>query len=87
MAKSRHGSVKGLGSRYGRRIRHKLAEIQASQRARKKCPYCSKTAVKRVAVGIWCCRSCLVKFTGGAFDIGDKNTVKRSVEPQKEGEA
>ncbi|MBI2558625.1 50S ribosomal protein L37ae [Candidatus Woesearchaeota archaeon] len=71
------GSVKRFGARYGRKPKLKFSKIEAEQRKLHKCPYCSKTAVKRVAVGIWHCRKCNAKFTGKAYAI-------RSITPKGE---
>ena len=70
------GSVKRFGARYGRKLKVKYSKIEAEQRKLHKCPYCSKIAVKRVAVGIWKCRKCDVKFTGKAFSISKKIQTK-----------
>ncbi|MBT3298677.1 50S ribosomal protein L37ae [archaeon] len=59
--------TKRFGARYGRRPKKSFAKIESSQRSKHKCPYCNKSAVKRVAVGIWECRKCLVKFAGKAY--------------------
>jgi large subunit ribosomal protein L37Ae len=56
-----------FGARYGRRIKERLLNSEISQRAKHKCPYCLKVNVKRVATGIWECRSCSAKFTGKAY--------------------
>jgi len=66
------GSVKRFGARYGRKPKLKFSKIEAEQRKLHKCPYCNKTAVKRVAVGIWHCRKCNAKFTGRAYSITKK---------------
>lgn len=70
------GSVKRFGARYGRKPKLKFSKIEAEQRKLHKCPYCSKTAVKRIAVGIWHCRKCNAKFTGKAYSISKKITLK-----------
>lgn len=57
-----------FGSRYGKKIRQKVIDIEKKQKAWQKCPYCSKIRVKRVSKGIWQCRSCNVKFTGRAYE-------------------
>ena len=62
-------TAKGFGSRYGRKVRNKFSQIEAQQRAKHKCPYCNKPAVKRVAAGIWECRKCESKFAGKAYSI------------------
>ncbi len=63
------GSVKRFGARYGRKTKLKFSKIEAEQRKLHKCPYCSKIAVKRVAVGIWNCNKCNAKFTGRAYSV------------------
>jgi len=59
--------IKRFGARYGRRPKKKFAQIETQQRMTHKCPYCNKTAVKRVAAGIWECRKCEIKFAGRAY--------------------
>ncbi|MBI2671069.1 50S ribosomal protein L37ae [Candidatus Woesearchaeota archaeon] len=59
-----------FGSRYGLSIRQRVLDVEEKQRGWHECPYCSKKRVKRVAAGIWQCRSCNVKFTGKAYAIG-----------------
>jgi large subunit ribosomal protein L37Ae len=62
-------TTKRFGSRYGMSTRNKAAKIEAEQRRKHKCPYCNKTAVKRVAAGIWECRKCNTKFAGKAYTL------------------
>lgn len=69
MAIKHAGSVKRLGPRYGRKIRHKLSEIESEQKKKHKCPYCNAEAVKRQAAGIWECRKCESKFTSRAYTV------------------
>ena len=64
-----HGSVKRFGARYGRKTKLKFSKVENEQRKLHKCPYCSKIAVKRVAMGIWQCRKCDIKFTGKAYSL------------------
>jgi large subunit ribosomal protein L37Ae len=80
------GSTKRFGSRYGRKIRHRVGVIEREQRKLHKCPYCNAIQVKRIAAGIWQCRKCKVKFTGKAYSIGKKITFKEEVkeEPKEE---
>ena len=63
------GSAKRFGARYGTKPKYEFAKIEKEQRKRHKCPYCNFVAVKRVAMGIWQCRKCGVKFTGRAYTI------------------
>ena len=78
------GSVKRFGPRYGRKPKIKFSKIEAEQRKLHKCPYCSKIAVKRVAVGIWQCRKCNVKFAGKAYSLTKKITLKEEKEIEEE---
>jgi large subunit ribosomal protein L37Ae len=61
--------TKRFNARYGRKPKKKFAKIEAQQRAKHKCPYCNKNAVKRVALGIWQCAKCDVKFASKAYTI------------------
>ena len=80
------GSVKRYGARYGRKLKLKLSKIETEQRKLHKCPYCSKIAVKRVAVGIWNCRKCDAKFTGKAYSVTKKilGKTEKTAEEQQE---
>ena len=70
------GSVKRFGVRYGRTTKFKRAQVESLYYGRKlKCPYCMKTAVKRVFAGVWECRSCAAKFTAKAYTIEEKLPV------------
>ena len=78
------GSVKRFGARYGRKPKLKFSKIETEQRKLHKCPYCNKTAVKRIAVGIWNCKKCHAKFTGKAYSVSKKIITKEMVEEQPE---
>lgn len=73
------GAAKRFGARYGKRVKDKFIKIEQLHREKKQCPYCNKIAVKRVAVGIWQCRKCGVKFTGKAYNIAKKIIIKEKV--------
>lgn len=73
------GSVKKFGARYGRKPKLKFSKIEAEQRKLHKCPYCSRTAVKRIAVGIWGCKKCSAKFTGKAYSVSRKLIIKEKM--------
>lgn len=79
-------STKRFGPRYGRRLKEKLAEIESGHRGRHKCPYCGKKGIKRLALGIWTCRLCKVKFAGKAYSMG-KKMITREVPKKVEKEA
>ena len=78
------GSAKRFGARYGRKLKLKFSKIETEQRKLHKCPYCSKTAVKRVAMGIWSCRKCKAKFTGKAYSISRKIITKEGAIAEEE---
>ena len=78
------GSVKRFGARYGRKLKVKFSKIETEQRKFHKCPYCNKTAVKRVAVGIWNCKKCNAKFTGKAYSVSKKIITKEMGETAEE---
>nr|MBI4157049.1 50S ribosomal protein L37ae [Candidatus Woesearchaeota archaeon] len=63
------GSAGRFGTRYGRSVRTLIADIEKKQKVKHKCPYCSKTAVKRLAFGIFKCNKCNSKFAGKAYFI------------------
>ena len=62
-------TTKRFGARYGRTTRVLFGQIEMQQRAKHKCPYCQKSAVRRVAAGIWQCRQCDKKFAGKAYVV------------------
>ena len=81
-----YGSVRRLGSRYGRTVRFKLGKIESEQRKRHKCPYCSYIQVRRITAGIWKCRKCGATFTNKAYTLGKlapiKETIEEAVKPE-----
>lgn len=64
-----YGSVRRLGSRYGRTVRFKLGKIEAEQKKKHKCPYCNYVKVRRKALGIWHCSKCGAEFTNKAYSV------------------
>ena len=65
MADEKYGGR--FGSRYGRRIRARVAEVETKQHATQECPKCGKASA-RMGVGIFECPKC-GKFTGGAYYV------------------
>lgn len=61
------GPVRRFGSRYGRRVRHKVAMVENNSKKEHKCPYCTYVNVKKVSLGIFYCSKCDTKFTGRAY--------------------
>ncbi|NOZ81433.1 MAG: 50S ribosomal protein L37ae [DPANN group archaeon] len=69
MADTTKSPAKRLGSRYGRRVRHKLKDIEILQKKSYKCPYCNAIRVRRLAAGIWQCSKCKAKFANKAYTV------------------
>uniref|UniRef100_A0A8C0Q6D1 Ribosomal protein L37a n=1 Tax=Canis lupus familiaris TaxID=9615 RepID=A0A8C0Q6D1_CANLF len=44
-----------------------VKKIEISQHAKYTCSFCGKTKMKRQAVGIWHCGSCMKTVAGGAW--------------------
>ena len=81
MAKStKYGSTKRFGTRYGHTLKNKLGKIEAHQKQKHECPYCSKPKVKFISVGIWECKKCNAKFTGKAYTPYSKTDVRSQKE-------
>ena len=55
------------GVRYGLSIRKRLLEIEDVQKKKHACPDCGAMTIKRQAKGIFYCKKCGIKFTGGTF--------------------
>ncbi|KAJ6665493.1 hypothetical protein lerEdw1_003334 [Lerista edwardsae] len=61
------GIVGKYGTRYGASLRKMVKKIEISQHAKYTCSFCGKTKMKRKAVGIWHCGSCMKTVAGGAW--------------------
>jgi large subunit ribosomal protein L37Ae len=67
MSKKRKvGSAGRYGTRYGKRIKSLVSDIEKIKRARHVCPKCKMKYVVRESVGIWKCKKCGAKFAGGS---------------------
>mmetsp|Transcript_120726 Transcript_120726/g.337937 ORF Transcript_120726/g.337937 Transcript_120726/m.337937 type:complete len:98 (+) Transcript_120726:95-388(+) len=72
---ARHTKKVGItgkyGTRYGASLRKIVKKYEIQQRARYACAFCGKTAVKRVAGGIWQCtaKSCKRTMAGGCWTL------------------
>jgi large subunit ribosomal protein L37Ae len=69
MTKKTVGSAGRLGVRYGKKIRERLSAVEAKQRQKQKCPYCSRLSLKRLSKGVWICKKCSKKFAGAAYCV------------------
>lgn len=72
-------SIKRFGPRYGNITKQKFGMIESMQRQAYKCASCSKMAVKRLAAGIWHCQKCGIKFTGKAYTVTKKKSIKELI--------
>jgi len=61
-----------IRTRGGLSVRRRWISIVAKMRERHTCPRCGMKAVKRVSVGVWECRKCGFKFSGGAYTPSTK---------------
>ena len=72
LGKTKKTGIAGrFGARYGSNVRKRWRQIMETEKSKKlKCPRCETVgSVKRISVGIWHCRKCGSKFTGGAYYI------------------
>ena len=63
------GYLKGLGARYGIKIRKKYSIVHKVLKSKRKCPECGSLRFGRQDVGIWSCKKCGFKIAGLAYDI------------------
>ncbi|MFB6095077.1 MAG: 50S ribosomal protein L37ae [Halodesulfurarchaeum sp.] len=82
------GSAGRFGARYGRVARRRVAEIESDMHEDHACPECGSETVSRAGTGIWECRRCGYKFTGGAYrpQTPGGRTVRRSIRTALSGE-
>lgn len=61
------GPAGKYGARYGRKTRENIKAVLKEKGAKHPCPKCGKKSLKRDLAGVWKCRSCGTRFTGGAY--------------------
>ncbi|TRO45235.1 50S ribosomal protein L37ae [Candidatus Bathyarchaeota archaeon] len=61
------GPTRGLGVRYGSKVRKRYAKVIVGMKKTHKCPQCGFAKVRRKSVGIWKCKKCDYTFAGGAY--------------------
>ena len=61
------GTAGRFGARYGVRIRKRLLRVENKAKEPYACPFCGFARTKREAAGLFVCRKCNAKFTGGAY--------------------
>lgn len=82
MAKKTKDTAKRFGARYGRTLKKRFSEIEVLQKTKYKCPFCNYPKSKRLAVGIWFCKSCSKKFTSRAYTVTKPITIKTRKEEE-----
>ncbi|XP_070359385.1 large ribosomal subunit protein eL43-like [Equus asinus] len=77
---SKHGPL------YGASFRKMVKKIEISQHAKQTCSFCGKTKMKRRAVGIWHCGSCIKTVAGHVWTYNTSSaiTVKSAIRRLKE---
>ncbi|XP_008053484.1 putative 60S ribosomal protein L37a [Carlito syrichta] len=80
------GIVGQYGTRCGASLRKMVRKIEVSQHAEYTCSFCGRTKMKRRAVGLWPCGSCMKTVAGGAWACNSISavTVKSAVRRLKE---
>ena len=77
-----------FGTRYGRKIRKLIADIEDRSKRKYDCPQCGRTKVRREGTAIWRCTKCGYTFAGGTYvpvtSVG--RSVARSVKRASEAE-
>ena len=68
MAKAKK-ALKGLGARYGIKLRKQYSKIHYQLKEKRACPERGSFSFGRDAVGIWSCKKCSYKVAGTAYDI------------------
>ncbi len=63
------GITARFGPRYGDRLRKRVLEIETKEKGDIKCPKCENPTMKRLSTGVWHCRRCGAKMTGGAWEL------------------
>ncbi len=61
------GTTGRFGPRYGTKTKKIIRKIESKMKKERLCPYCERSALKRIAPGIWYCRKCKTKFAGAAY--------------------
>ena len=60
--------TKGLGSRYGSKVRKRASMVLTVLRQVRQCPSCGSKRFKRTNAGIWACKKCGYVVAGGAYE-------------------
>jgi len=60
-------STARFGARYGSVVKERVRTVESKQRKRQRCPFCKKYTARRLASGLWICKSCKKKFASHAY--------------------
>ena len=74
--KTKYGSVKRFGPRYGRTLKQKAGFIESQQKQTYVCPQCHYKKVRQETTGIWVCEKCGAKFTSKAYLVSKLPLLK-----------
>jgi len=71
VGKTRKVGISGkFQARYGSVVRKRYRQIMEKMKGKIRCPRCqTRGSVHRISTGIWHCKKCNAKFTGGAYNI------------------
>ncbi|XP_013213522.2 large ribosomal subunit protein eL43 [Ictidomys tridecemlineatus] len=64
------------GTHYGASLQKMVRKIEISQHTKYTCSFCSKTKMKRQAVGIGHCGFCMKTVVGGACTYNTTSVIK-----------
>lgn len=67
MTTKKVGSTGKFGARYGVSIKKRVLKVNQSMKEQFNCPFCGFSRIKREAAGLFLCKKCGAKFTGGAY--------------------
>lgn len=81
MSTKKVGSTGRYKGRYGVGIKKRVLKVEEKQNKPMVCPFCGFAKISREAAGLFNCKKCGAKFTGGAYEaetlIG--RTIKKMV--------
>jgi len=77
-----------FGVRYGQSVKRRVTTIEARQRKKQACPFCSGRAI-RLSKGIWSCRKCGKKFAGHVYYLESefKNNFQSKLNKNQKSES